>query len=113
MATPHLEPLQTRLETVIALSRLLERVEARGVGIGADQYRGLVQRLQGVLATPLPGPALEAILGAHPATAEVYENMHYDVSGLSRAPLERSVATELLATQAIERASRASRATKG
>ena len=28
MATPHLEPLQTRIETVIALSRLLERVEA-------------------------------------------------------------------------------------
>jgi hypothetical protein len=94
---------------VIALSRLLERVEARGAAIGAEQYRALVRRLQGALATPLPAPALEAILGAHPATAEVYENMHYDVSGLSRAPLERSVATELLATQAIERAARSSR----
>jgi hypothetical protein len=88
--------LQTRLETVIALSRLLERVEARGLSIGADQYRALVRQIQAALATPLPGPALEAILGAHPATAEVYENMHYDVSGLSRSPLERSVATELL-----------------
>ena len=110
MAPPDLEPLQTRLETVIALSRLLERVEARGVAIGADQYRALVRQLQAALATPLPEPALEAILGAHPATAELYENMHYDVSGLSRSPLERSVATELLASQAIERASRSSRA---
>jgi hypothetical protein len=111
MAAPQpTENLQSRLETVIALSRLLERVEARGVAIGADQYRALVQRLQGVLATPMPGPALEAILGAHPATAEVYENMHYDVSGLSRSSLERSVETELMAAQAIERASRASRA---
>ena len=108
MVTPHLEPLQTRLETVIALSRLLERVEARGVSIGADQYRALVRRIQSILATPMPGPALEAILGAHPATAEVYENMHYEVSGLSRSPLDRSVSTELLAAQAIERASRSS-----
>ena len=103
MATPHLEPLQTRLETVIALSRLLERVEARGLSIGADQYRALVRQLQATLATPMPAPALEAILGAHPATAEVYENMHYDVSGLSRSPLERSVATEMLATQLLHK----------
>jgi hypothetical protein len=109
MATPELQPLQTRLETVIALSRLLERVEARGASVGADQYRALVRQLQATLATPMPTPALEAILGAHPATAEVYENMHYDVAGLSRSPLERSVSTELLATQAIERAARSSR----
>ena len=102
MSSPDLESLQTRLETVIALSRLLEQVEARGVGIGADQYRALVQRLQAALSTPLPEPALEAILGA--------QNMHYEVSGLSRSPLERSVATEMLASQAIDRASRASRA---
>ena len=57
----------------------------------------------------MPGPALEAILGAHPATAAVWENMHYGVAGLSRSPLERSVSTELLAAQAIERAKRASR----
>ena len=111
MATPHpAETLQSRLETVIALARLLERVEARGVAIGADQYRALVRQLQGVLAAPIPGPALDAILGAHPATAELYENLHYDVSGLSRSSLERSVETEMLATQAIERASRSSRA---
>ncbi|MCE9658736.1 MAG: hypothetical protein K8R60_09275 [Burkholderiales bacterium] len=109
MASPQLEPLQTRLETVIALARLLERVEARGVAIGADQYRALVRQLQAALAVPLPDQALAAILGAHPAAADLYENMHYDVSGLSRSPLERSVATELLASQAIERAARSSR----
>jgi hypothetical protein len=110
MASPHLEPLQTRLETVIALARLLERVEARGVAIGADQYRALVRQLQAALATPLPEQAVTAILAAHSAAAELYENMHYDVAGLSRSPLERSVATELLASQAIERAARSSRA---
>jgi hypothetical protein len=109
MSAPQLEPLQTRLETVIALSRLLERVEASRVGIGADQYRALVRQLQSALGVPLPDSALAAILSAHPAAAELYENMHYDVSGLSRSPLERSVATELLASQAIDRAARSSR----
>lgn len=109
MSAPRLEPLQTRIETVIALSRLLERVEASGVKIGADQYQGLVRQLKTALSSPLPEPALEAILGAHPASAEIYENMHYDVSGLSRSSLERSVATEMLATQALDRAARSSR----
>ena len=93
---------------MIALSRLLERVEARG----RDRRRPVPRP-----RAPAPGdarhaaarPALEAILGAHPATAELYENLHYDVSGLSRSPLERSVSTELLAAQAIDRAARSSR----
>ena len=84
MNAPQTESLQTRLETVIALSRLLERVEARGVGIGADQYLALVRRLQAALSTPLPEPALDAILVAHPSAAELYENMHYASRG-SRA----------------------------
>jgi hypothetical protein len=110
MTAPRLESLQTRLETAIALSRLLERVEASSVSIGADQYQALIRQVKAALAAPLPQPALEAILGAHPATAVVYENMHYEASGLSRASLDRSVETELLAAQAIERASRGARA---
>ncbi|MGZ5204161.1 MAG: hypothetical protein ACXWIZ_04550 [Caldimonas sp.] len=109
MSAPRLEPLQTRIETVIALSRLFERVESSGVKIGADQYQALVRQLKTALSSPLPEPALQAILGAHPASAEIYENMHYDVSGLSRSSLERSVATEMLATQALDRAARSSR----
>ena len=110
MAAPRLEPLQTRLEVVIALSRLLERVEASGVKIGADQYRALVGQLKTALSAPLPPPALDAILAAHPNCGELYENMHYEASGLSRSALDRSVSTELLAAQAIDRASRSSRA---
>src|SRR5215207_860020 len=103
MTAPRLESLQTRIETVIALSRLLERVEASPVPIGADQYQALIRQLKAALAAPMPQPALEAILAAHPASAEVYENLHYDAAGLSRSPLDRSVETEMLAAQAIER----------
>jgi len=58
-------------------------------------------------SAPLPGPALRAILDAHPATAVIWENLHYATSGLSRSPLDRSVATEQLATQLIHKIARA------
>ncbi|MDQ6628402.1 MAG: hypothetical protein M3Z29_08145, partial [Pseudomonadota bacterium] len=79
---------------------------ASPVAIGADQYRGLVGQLKGALAVALPEEAMTAILDAHPATAELYENLHYESSGLSRSPLERSVATEMLASEWIHHAAR-------
>ena len=106
MNAPHTESLRSRLETLIALARLLERVEASPVAIGPDQYRTLVSQIKVALAPALPEQALQAILAAHPATAELYENVHYESSGLSRSPLERSVATEMLASEWIHRAAR-------
>jgi len=107
MTAPRTESLRTRLETLIALARLLERVEASPVAIGADQYRALVRQVKAALAAPLPPAPLQAILQAHPATAEIYENVNYEISGLSRSPLERSVATEMLATQLLHKIARA------
>lgn len=104
MTAAQRETLKTRLENVIALSRLLERVEASRVVIGADQYRALVRQLGVALQQEMPDDALQAVLGAHPAAAEIYENLHYAQSGLSRATLERSVNSELLAQQTLARA---------
>lgn len=106
MTAPHVESLRSRLETVIALSRLLERVEASGVAVGADQYRALVRQLALALSQDLPEDALHAVLGAHPAAAELYENLHYEQSGLSRSSLERSVGSEMLASQVLAKAAR-------
>ena len=103
MSTISPATLKTRLEIVIALSRLLERVEGSRVEIGADQYRALVRQLSGALEQELPAEALNAVLSAHPAAAQLYENLHYASSGLSRSSLERSVASEMAATQAIAR----------
>ncbi|HEU5295441.1 MAG TPA: hypothetical protein VFU71_11695 [Burkholderiaceae bacterium] len=95
--------IRTRLENVMALARLLERVEAGAVRVDADQYRQLVTQLQTVLAQEMPADALDAILRAHSAAAEVYENMHYQHAGLSRAPLERSAGSEVIARQILAR----------
>lgn len=97
------ESVRSKLETVIALSRLLERVERSAVPVGADQYRALVIQLKAALAVELPTDALNAVLGAHPAAAELYENMHYDTSGLARSPLDRSISTEMLAARLLDR----------
>ncbi len=68
MTAPRTESLHSRLETLIALARLLERVEASPIAIGADPYRALVGQLKAALAAPLPAAPLQAILSAHPAT---------------------------------------------
>ncbi len=104
-----LRSIQARLETAIALARLLERVEADPVAVGADQYRTLVRQVQMALDADLPLDALHAVLGAYPAAAVVYENLHYEHSGLSRSSLERSVQSEMLTSQLLHRVGNAAR----
>ena len=100
---------RTRLETVIALARLLERVERAPSSASADQYRALVLQLQAALDDGLPTDALNAVLSAYPAAGEVYENMHYAQSGLSRATLDASVASEMQASQFLAKLAAGSR----
>jgi hypothetical protein len=106
MSAPSIESLKTRLENVIALARLLERVERSSAPVGADQYRALVRQLGRALAQDMPTDALNAVLGAHPAAAELYENLHYEQAGLSRSSLNRSVGSEMLASQVLAKAAR-------
>jgi hypothetical protein len=95
--------IRNHLETVIGLARLLEQVEAGAVRIDADGYRELVLQLKGALAEELPQRALQAILNTYSATSVLYENLHYPHSGLSRAPLERSAASEVQTRQILAR----------
>ncbi|HTP72954.1 MAG TPA: hypothetical protein VML58_12100 [Burkholderiaceae bacterium] len=95
--------IRSRLENVFALAHLLHRVESGHARANADGYRHLVTQLQAALSEEMPSDALKAILDAYPAASDVYENMHYAQAGLSRAPLERSVASELLAHETLAR----------
>lgn len=95
--------IRTRMGTVIALAHLLECVETGAASASADGYRRLVLRLQAALSEDIPTDALQAILAAFPATGQVFENIHYAHSGLSRTSLERSVSSELQAKQVLAR----------
>jgi hypothetical protein len=46
---------------------------------------------------------LRALLGASPACALLYENLHYDRSGLSQSPLDVAVSSEHDASVFIQR----------
>lgn len=97
--------VQAHFEAAIALARVLERVERSSAQVDADQYQLLVGRLKAALSQDLPEHALNAVLGAHPAAGEVYENMHYQFSGLSRSSLERSASSEVLTAKLLTKVS--------
>ncbi|UUX93964.1 hypothetical protein [Aquabacterium sp. J223] len=110
--TPAPLRLPERLVPLAAMAHLLERLERTPRPAGpasADQYRDLVQRLEAALADQPMDAALQALLNAHPATAELYENLQYRHAGLCRSPLEASLNAELKAVEVIGRAQRAGR----
>ena len=87
--------LKNRIENLIATAHLLERVDANPALIGAAQYRSLSAKLTALLGDEgLPADALRGVLQAFPATALLYENLHYPHSGLSQAPLDLAVSSE-------------------
>jgi hypothetical protein len=95
-------------KNLVMLARMLERLDRSGEPVDPQQYRGVVEHLAEVLRCVPYDAALEAVLQASPATAELYENMNYQHAGLCRSPLEYSLDAEIAARNAIDAARRAS-----
>jgi hypothetical protein len=110
MSRSEIASTRNRLQAVIALASILERIESSSAPVSADQYQVVVARLKAALSENLPDDVLQAVLNAHPCDAELYENMHYEQSGLSRSSLEQSVSSEMLAAEALARLARSSKA---
>ncbi len=100
-------PLPARLHSLATLAGLLERLEHRPSSASAEQYRAVARQVSSLLAQTEVDEHLRAILVVAPATAELYENLRYDVAGLCRSPLEQALNAELAATAAIAAARRA------
>jgi hypothetical protein len=96
--------LPARLTVVFTLSRLLQRLEQSQEPVGADQYKAIVARLSDELSNVEMDDSLRLLLNAHPAAAELYENLNYQHAGLCRSPLEASMQAELMAKDVIARA---------
>lgn len=92
------------LQSVAALAVLLEKLERAPRQASAGQFQQVAQQLSRMLVTATPGPALDALLQALPAAAELYENAHYAHAGLCRSPLTLALDTELAASACIRRA---------
>jgi hypothetical protein len=93
--------LPPRLHSLATLAGLLERLERQPSSASAEQYRSVARQVSALLAEAEPDEYLERLLVASPATAELYENMRYEVAGLCRAPLERALNAEMRASAAI------------
>lgn len=107
MSAPIAGAQRTNLHHLAMLASLFERLD-RGAGpVDAAQYHAVVERLSAALAAEMPADALQAVLAAYPATAELYENLHYAQAGLCRAPLDAAVVAERAAREALERVRRA------
>ena len=91
---------------LLTLAQLLERHEQNLVPTAAEQYRSVVEHLSKELGQVEPGEDLHVLLDSFPATAQLYENLHYAHAGLCRSPLDASLDAELLARSVIERAQR-------
>ena len=88
------------------LAELLERLEHSSAPVGAEQYRSVVMHLVNEFSDVKSDAALGALLETHPAAAELYENLHYEVAGLCRSSLDASLDAERQARAAIQRAMR-------
>ena len=95
---------QTDLTVTHVLAKLLERLEHSAEPVSPEQYRSVVTRLVETLGQITPDKQLGALLDAHPASAEVYENLNYEYAGLCRSPLDPALAAEQQARLAIARA---------
>lgn len=102
----HSSASKADLTVTRVLAQLLERLEHSAVPVEAAQYRSVVSRLQDELSRAPAGAALSALLEAHPAAAQVYENLQYEHAGLCRSPLQVSLNTEMQARDVIARAMR-------
>ncbi len=107
MSTQTRHPLPARLHALAAMAGLLERLERAPTSASPEQYRGVAQQVMRLLAEAEPDEHLHLLLNAAPQSAELYENLRYEIAGLCRAPLDTALNAELAATAAIAAARKA------
>ena len=101
-ATTRVVRLPAALNNLANLATLLEKLEHAASAPDAGQYRRLVAGVSAELQRQAANPALPQLLAHFPATAELYENLRYDVAGLCLSPLDRSIQTEQAARMALQ-----------
>lgn len=104
-----LETLPESLKVILMLSRLLEHLEQDGRSTNAEQYRSVVQHLTLAISQETPSDEFKVMLERFPATAALYENLHYEYAGLCRSPLAASLHAEQTMREVLKRVNEAAR----
>ena len=95
---------QTIPMNLALLAQLFERMDRGSRPVDGAQYRDVALRLSQEIEQTDDHEAVQALLSASPAAAELYENMHYAHAGLCRSPLDAALAAEAAAVAAIHAA---------
>ena len=99
-------PVNANMNLVV-LAQMLERLDRSAQAVDAEQYRSVASRLAAELEAAPRDAALEGVLNAYPAAAQLYENLNYQHAGLCRSPMDSALAAEVAARTAIDGARRA------
>jgi hypothetical protein len=91
---------------LVVLAQMLERLDRSAQAVDAEQYRTVASRLAAELDAAPRDAALDRVLEAFPAAAQLYENLNYRHAGLCRSPMDAALAAELAARAAIDGARR-------
>ena len=94
-------PIAANMNLVV-LAQMLERLDRSARAVDAGQYRTVAARLAAELEAAPRDSALEGVLEASPAAAQVYENLNYRHAGLCRSPMEAGLSAEIAARAAID-----------
>jgi hypothetical protein len=89
------------LQPLVAMAVMLERLEQLPRGATAEQYREVACRVQALLEAVEPSAELDRVLALLPATAELYENLHYATAGLCRSDLDAAARSEFATRNAL------------
>jgi hypothetical protein len=93
-------------KNLVVLAQMLERLDRSSQSVDAEQYRTVAARVGAELEAAPHDAALDAVLDAFPAVAQLYENLNYQHAGLCRSPLDAGLAAEVAARAAIDAARR-------
>lgn len=97
-------PAKANLAVTHVLAVLLERLERSTDAVCAEQYRSVVTHLLREFEGVPASFELGLLLDAHPAAAQLFENLHYETSGLCCSSIVRSHAANEQAKAVIARA---------
>lgn len=109
-AAPQLHCMKTQAQAIpvnlLLLAQVFERLDRSAAAVDGAQYRDVALRLAREIDETRDADAVQALLAASPAAAQIYENMHYAHAGLCRSPLDAALAAEQIARAAIDAAKR-------
>jgi hypothetical protein len=74
-------------DNAVQFALLLEKAERNTTAATASDYQVIVRQLRRILVRGMPAHDLQCVLDAFPAAAELFENIHFEQYGLSRAPV--------------------------